>query len=139
MKPAPADHAGRTNDTCQMCHKPAAGEETSPSTTPEGSAAPGGTPQAVTTDVCLGCHGPFDKLESAAPFYTTDSDETINPHRYIPHDSEKVPECANCHKAHPVPLQSVNDVPQANVDWCYSACHHAFNFTPCSECHDDQG
>ncbi len=64
LKPAPANHAGRTNDTCQTCHKPA-----SPAATP---AAGGSTVQAPVIphelagrDNCLMCHDPNGGLKPA--------------------------------------------------------------------------
>ncbi len=51
IKPYPADHAGRGNDTCTMCHKPAAQAAPAAGATPpaESSASATATPQASTT------------------------------------------------------------------------------------------
>ena len=55
VKPVPATHAGRTNETCQACHKLA----TAPGapTVPAGSATPAPTVPAGPNDACLVCHG----------------------------------------------------------------------------------
>jgi hypothetical protein len=99
------------------------------------------SPQDSTTrDVCLKCHAPFDKLVERTATFVAPSGETTSPHRYVPHDSKEasaLPQCDNCHKAHPVP-PSVSDLaglPKPNVEWCYSKCHHTKDFTPCKTCH----
>ncbi len=53
----PADHAGRTNDTCQLCHQPLA-EGEAPSLAPSAaSPKPGTIPHDITgRDDCLACH-----------------------------------------------------------------------------------
>ncbi len=77
---------------------------------------------ANTTDgkeVCLGCHGPFEKLVTAPKTYTTESGDKINPHQYVPHnraDAKSIPRCTNCHEPHPVPLTSKADLRKPNVD-----------------------
>lgn len=68
VKPMPADHQGRTNDTCTGCHKLSPGI----SGTPEGAATPSadvatpaaGSPKAIPHDItgdiykdCTTCHG----------------------------------------------------------------------------------
>jgi nitrate/TMAO reductase-like tetraheme cytochrome c subunit len=72
VKPAPADHAGRTDDQCQMCHKPAgAASEATPE--PEATAEQGGDSSAarpITHDLagkedCLVCHNPAGGLKPA--------------------------------------------------------------------------
>lgn len=97
----------------------------------------------VSSDSCLSCHGPYDKVVKASANYTIQdgSGSTVNPHTRIdmsaakPHASGKgVVECTSCHKPHPQPLASLKDVPKANVEYCFS-CHHQRNFTPCSQCH----
>jgi hypothetical protein len=91
-------------------------------------------------DVCLKCHGPFEKLIERTARFVAPSGETISPHRYVPHDSKEasaLPHCDNCHKAHPVPpaVSDVAALPKPNVEWCYSKCHHTKDFTPCKTCH----
>jgi hypothetical protein len=70
------------------------------------------------------------------------SGETTSPHRYVPHDSKAasaIPECTNCHEAHPIPPPSGSiDLSKVTVNWCYGACHRQNNFTPCAQCHTDQ-
>ncbi len=45
----PADHAGRTNDMCQLCHKPAAPAAPTAAPTKAATAAPSATPAASAT------------------------------------------------------------------------------------------
>ena len=88
-------------------------------------------------DACLACHGPFDKLAKAPKTFVSESGDKINPHWYVPHnkqDAKSVPECANCHQPHPVPLKSKEALPKAGVEWC-SSCHHTGDLKACSSCH----
>jgi cytochrome b subunit of formate dehydrogenase len=75
LRPAPADHKGRTDDTCTACHKLSPGISGTPAAevTPAGdgtpaaagtSAAPAGSPPAIPHDIagdtykdCTTCHG----------------------------------------------------------------------------------
>ncbi len=90
---------------------------------------------------CLGCHGPFEKMTGVTDKYTAPSGEKISSHRFVPHDSKKdedVPECTNCHTAHPLnppPEHGSIDLSRVNVNWCYETCHHEKNFTSCKQCH----
>ena len=88
------------------------------------------------TAACLDCHGPFDKLASAPPNFVSQSGETVNPHRYVPHDLKEIPECVGCHKPHSAdPTKSELDaLPKPNITTCFS-CHHAENFKSCKSCH----
>jgi len=91
-------------------------------------------------DVCLKCHGPFDKLRERTSKFVAPSGETISPHRHVPHDSKEassLPNCDNCHKAHPVPPadSDLAALPKPKVEWCYEKCHHTKDFTPCKTCH----
>ena len=93
---------------------------------------PQGYTQMVPKDSCLKCHGPYDKLVSAKPSYTTESKEIINPHVYDPHDkrdSKNIPDCTNCHQPHAMDTKSaeMKSVSKPDVKWCYS-CHHTNNF-----------
>ena len=91
-------------------------------------------PLANSKDVCLQCHGPYDKLVSANANYNGwEGGETTSPHRYVPHDSKDIPECSNCHKPHPVPLTSTEGLPKPNGTWCYG-CHHK-RVLKCGTCH----
>ena len=125
---------------------------TAPAATAVAGAGATATPSASTTtppsqpaaamgkDACLACHGPFDKLSGLAPMYTTDAGEKINPHRYVPHDQKdaaSVLECTSCHMPHPLPPSAADIAAESKTDvtWCYSACHHQNNFTPCKACH----
>ncbi len=96
--------------------------------------------------VCLECH-PYDSVIEASRNCVMPSGETSSPHRYINPDNPKdrhgstgaagIPECINCHTAHPLPPTDPVDLSKIGVTWCYSACHHQENFTPCSKCHEE--
>lgn len=111
--------------------------------TVEATAATGAQPTtaAVTAAVCLGCHGgSFDKLIASNAVFKTKGDETINPHRYIPHDEQdaaSIPECTLCHTPHPLVAKPQVDLSNVNVDYCFDQCHHQLNFTPCLACHEN--
>jgi predicted CXXCH cytochrome family protein len=110
---------------------------TTPSTTAPTSKSNTSASPTDGKDVCLGCHGPFDKLTNAPKTYTAESGDKINPHQYVPHnrtDAKSIVECTNCHEPHPVPWTSEAGLPKPEVDWCYS-CHHTNNFSPCKACH----
>jgi hypothetical protein len=93
------------------------------------------------TALCLGCHGPFDKVMEASANWTMADGKKLNPHRYVPHDSkleDEVPDCTHCHTAHPLdPLPAAKsiDLSKLNEQWCYQACHHEKNFQSCKDCH----
>ena len=86
---------------------------------------------------CMDCHKSFDKVAEATANYVAPSGETTTPHRYIPHAEKKdIPACTECHRPHPIPLQSKEQVVKPdNIDFCYSSCHHAHNLQPCNSCH----
>lgn len=97
-----------------------------------------------TTAMCLGCHGPYEKLVAASKEYVTKDGEKVNPHTTVDdtilkvHESGKgILNCETCHKPHPQPFTTIQDVAPANVEYCYLQCHHQENFTPCSECHKE--
>ena len=97
--------------------------------------------EEVTKDMCLGCHGPFDKLAGAAAKYEAPSGEKINPHQYVPHTSKEakaIAECGNCHESHPTPptAADIAKMGKPGVDWCYTTCHHQNDFAPCTKCHN---
>jgi len=102
VKPAPADHAGRTNDTCQACHKPAAAPEATSVTTPaapsEGAqAGPPAIPHDLAgRDDCLICHS---------------ADSTRNP---VPadHAGRTNDTCQTCHK----PAAAAEATPAASAE-----------------------
>jgi len=85
---------------------------------------------------CLECHGPFEKLASAPPFFVAPSGEKINPHRYVPHDLKEVPDCVSCHKPHSATPSAgeIADLPKPNVTSCFE-CHHTKTFQNCQDCH----
>jgi NAD-dependent SIR2 family protein deacetylase len=104
------------------------------------AAAPQEVKKIETTGVaqkCLACHGSYDKLAAATAKFKASSGETVTPHQYVPHDEKKdIPDCTECHKPHPIPLEDKSAVVKPdNVDWCYTACHHAQNLQPCKNCH----
>ena len=86
---------------------------------------------------CLECHGPYDELAEATADYVTPSGETATPHQYVPHkEKEDIPECAECHESHPIPLESMEQtVKPKYIDWCYMRCHHNWDFQSCHSCH----
>jgi len=90
----------------------------------------------IEKSVCLACHGTFDDIAAATADYKAPSGETVTPHRYIPHtENQEIPECVECHKPHPIPPESKDQVVKPdNIDYCYS-CHHMRNFQPCTACH----
>ena len=86
--------------------------------------------------MCLGCHGPFDKLVKAEAKFKTPAEETVNPHKYVPHDSEDAPECTECHTPHTIPLEDKSKVEKPkDVQFCYDSCHHMKNLQSCKTCH----
>jgi hypothetical protein len=92
------------------------------------------------TEGCLGCHGPYEKLADAKPYFKASSGEMVTPHQYVAHaDKKDFPNCVECHETHETPLGDKSKVvkPQ-NLDWCYQNCHHANNFDGCTTCHGKQ-
>jgi nitrate/TMAO reductase-like tetraheme cytochrome c subunit len=91
VKPAPADHAGRTIDQCQMCHKPAASAatpEAAPTTSSgddegEQTGAPSIPHDLAGRDNCLTCHDPNNGIKPAP----------------ANHAGRTVDTCQTCHKA----------------------------------------
>jgi nitrate/TMAO reductase-like tetraheme cytochrome c subunit len=72
VRPAPQDHVGRTEDTCQICHKPAgpaAGPTAESAATPTGqggiAAAPPIPHDLVGREQCLLCHDPAGNIRPA--------------------------------------------------------------------------
>jgi hypothetical protein len=101
----------------------------------------GSTAAEVSNDMCLGCHGPFDKLVTVTLSSVAPSGEKISPHYYVPHtlkEAKAIPECSNCHPPHPTPptAADITAMGKPSVDWCYTTCHHDNNFTPCNKCHN---
>lgn len=112
--------------------------------TVEGAQAAGDTSSAdaaqevkLDKTMCLACHGSFDDIAAATADYTAPSGETVTPHQYVPHtENPEIPECTECHKPHPIPLESKDQVVKPEkIDWCYATCHHMNNLMPCSGCH----
>ena len=83
---------------------------------------------ATPNDLCLECHGPFDKLAAAGAKYRAPSGVK---------DAKAIPECSNCHQPHTAsPTASdIAALPRPEVQWCYTTCHHENDFKPCKECH----
>ena len=104
----------------------------------EGKAAIPPLPEKPKAEFCLGCHGPFEGLARRTAAYVTDQGEKVNPHVYVPHHSNKITACNECHDAHSLPVTSPGNIAKANVQYCYSACHHENDFTPCVQCHKDK-
>jgi len=124
-EPAPASHVKyETDDICLYCHMPEEGEAVIPP-----------LPDPVTTEFCLTCHGPFEDLTALTAGYTVADGTEANPHVYVPHDKTSILKCNLCHDPHPLPVQASDEIPQASLQYCYAACHHEFNFEPCTNCH----
>jgi hypothetical protein len=87
---------------------------------------------------CLACHS-YDKIRQSTAKYKMPSGERVTPHQYLPHDdmeNGKIPDCTDCHVAHPVPLVDKSTVVKPkNITFCYTACHHMKNLAACSICH----
>ncbi len=65
VKPAPANHTGRTNDTCRACHKPAAPSTPTPTATPTPEVASVSFQKDVLPvfkSKCSACHGSIKGL-----------------------------------------------------------------------------
>ena len=93
-------------------------------------------PEKMTKDLCLTCHGPFEKVIEKNVKFKFSEEETINPHRYIPHDGQEALECTECHLPHKIPLEDKSTVVKPNnVEFCLASCHHMRNFQPCTACH----
>ncbi len=122
--PAPADHIGMTDDLCLYCHMPE-----------EGEAAVPPLPEEAATAFCLGCHGPHEELLASTADYATEDGLAGNPHMFIPHDKTDIASCGLCHAVHPLPVTDEVEIEQTDIDYCFAACHHEDDFTPCSECH----
>jgi len=96
--------------------------------------------ESASKEACLKCHGPYEKLAGAPVLYALQSGEKINPHVYVPHaarEAKSIPECGNCHQPHAIPPNKarIKGQPKADVQWCYTACHHNNDFEPCKNCH----
>jgi hypothetical protein len=111
-----------------------AGQAEVPSTDAVSSASVEESPKD--TAYCLKCHGPFEKLIDTTKDYVSQFDEHINPHQFVPHDSKSVPECAQCHEAHPIPYKAESAPASPELTYCYS-CHHTQTFETCSQCHNE--
>jgi predicted CXXCH cytochrome family protein len=97
---------------------------------------------AGSTEMCLSCHGPFEKVFKASAGYKFYDGSIVNPHNTVelkasnPHASGTgIVECTKCHTPHPQPLASVKDVASADLNYCFG-CHHQGVFTPCIKCHE---
>lgn len=112
-----------------------------PGPEPRSAVLASGLAERALENECLHCHGPFAEIIEASAKYVAPSGEKTNPHRYVPHDSkqeEDIPECSHCHTAHPLdplPAKGSIDLSKVGVKWCYDACHHEQDFTPCKQCH----
>jgi hypothetical protein len=95
------------------------------------------TDRKLITEQCLGCHGPYEKLANAKPYFRASSGETVTPHQYVAHAEKRdFPNCVECHETHVTPLDDKSRVVKPkDVDWCYQVCHHGKNFEPCTNCH----
>jgi hypothetical protein len=94
-------------------------------------------PDKPKAELCLGCHGPFDKLKARTAAYSTAEGQKVNPHLNVPHKSTNMTTCTECHDVHPVPVTRPVKIAKASLQYCYAACHHMNDFTPCVQCHKD--
>jgi hypothetical protein len=94
-------------------------------------------PDKPKAELCLGCHGPFDKLKARTAAYSTPEGEKVNPHLNVPHKSTNITTCTECHDVHPLPVTGPVKIAKASLQYCYAACHHMNDFTPCVQCHKD--
>ncbi len=93
-------------------------------------------PEKMNKDQCLACHGPFEKVIALNLKFKVSEEETVNPHKYVPHDGKDAPECTECHTPHAIPPpEKAQIIRPNNVDFCYEGCHHMKNFQPCTTCH----
>jgi hypothetical protein len=125
-EPAPASHVNLTDDLCLYCHMPE-----------EGEAAVPALPDPVTKEFCLACHGPFEELMARTTDYRDMYDEEVNPHVYVPHDKTTIFACDKCHEVHSLPVTEADEIPEADVEYCFDACHHERTWEVCSNCHDE--
>lgn len=89
----PADHAGRTNNTCQICHKPSTDDGPTPPVGPQA------TPHEVEgQEDCLLCHGVdmSEVVRVPADHAGTSNETCLNCHG-LPHEVEGREDCLVCH------------------------------------------
>jgi hypothetical protein len=123
--PAPADHAGYSDAVCLFCHMPE-----------EGRAAIPPLPEKAETGFCLTCHGSFEDLMMiTAGMIVDELGIEGNPHMYVPHDGNQMLSCDSCHTVHALPVPLGEEIPEANIQYCYAACHHERTFEACDACH----
>jgi len=122
--PNPPDHAGWTDENCQYCHLPADDPDSGLALTD------------FTQDDCLACHGPFDDLMAMDVVAQADDGSEVNPHVYVPHDSDTIEACSNCHEPHSLPpnASELAAQPAPGLESWYE-CHHTRNFMTCTSCH----
>jgi hypothetical protein len=126
IQPAPESHTGWSETVCLFCHIPLDAEEIE--LVPK-------MPRTATAGFCLDCHGPYEEVMAATVDYIAPRDIEVNPHTFVPHDSDRILECRHCHVVHELPLTIPEELTPANVNHCYLACHHIGTFQTCSECH----
>jgi hypothetical protein len=86
---------------------------------------------------CLACHS-YEKIRKSTAKYKTPNDDIATPHQYVPHkEKEKgdIPDCTECHEAHPVPPDKSKVVKPKDITYCYTECHLHNNLNSCSKCH----
>jgi hypothetical protein len=124
---SPENHAGYTDDLCLFCHAPREEDVARPS-----------LPEEASAEFCLTCHGSFEELAASTEDLVEDFDGVkANPHMYVPHDSDKIAGCDNCHDVHELPIMHPEEIPQADAGYCFAACHHEETFEPCTNCHEE--
>lgn len=120
---------------------PAAAQRQQSAALPRRAAQAGSVPMVLvddklTPEQCLACHGDFKDIAAKSEEYVNEFGEKVNPHRYVPHDSTKLPECLSCHKQHEIPPKGKVEQTDMTMDYCYS-CHHTQTFEKCTDCHQE--
>jgi hypothetical protein len=124
---SPENHAGYTDELCLFCHEPREEDIVLPE-----------LPEDASAEFCLPCHGPYEDLMAKTEDLVEDFDGvTANPHMFVPHESDKIVSCKNCHEVHELPVMASEEIPQADADYCFAACHHEQTFEPCTNCHEE--
>jgi hypothetical protein len=116
MRPIPADHAGRTDDTCGMCH-PASGPMQAVSSTSGPDPA-----------VCALCHAVDDSGRVALPALPTPTPHVLT-FRHANHEAKAGAPCDACHTL----AQADSGLPPA-MAVCLN-CHESAKEENCSRCH----
>ena len=159
--PIPADHKGRTNDVCQICHvaapapailHPAEGHESCLQCHGSGQVAqfPVQTHREYGGDTCGICHDPAGvvpvaithSLEGRADCLTCHAPQAFAPYP-VSHTGWGNQLCLLCHEAGEAPTAGVHTFPQDHdgANKTCALCHPGSDFTTyhCDTCHASGG